>query len=203
MIDCPNGDLRDALPDYVNDRLKASRRVEVERHLETCAACRDEVELLRELRAAMRRSPTVNADAIAAAIPPYRAPVRRGWTTGWRAAAAIAAITVGGASIALLRDDAPTDRGVERTAIASPSRERIDSPPRSVLPSVAQVPRGGRSTAPASSPTRELAMAGSAIGELSDGELWELVEGLESLEALPATEVEGAEPLPASALEDS
>ena len=141
MIDCPNGDLRDALPDYVNDRLHASRRVEVERHLEACAACRDEVELLCELRAAMRRSPTVNADAIAAAIPPYRAPVRRGWTTGWRAAAAIAAITVGGASIALLRDDAPTDRGVERTAIASPSRERIDSAPTSVLPSVAQVPR--------------------------------------------------------------
>ena len=202
MIDCPNGDVRDVLPDYVNDRLDAPRRIEVETHLASCAACRDEVELLRDLRATMRRTPTVNAEAIASAIPPYRAPVRHAWATGWRAAAAIAVIAVGGASVALLRDDAPTDPGVERTAIAPPSRERIDSTPSSVLPSAAQGPGGSRST-PASTPTRELAMAGSAIGELSDGELSELVEGLESLDALPATEVDGAEPLPAGALEDS
>jgi anti-sigma factor RsiW len=203
MIDCPNGDVRDVLPDYVNDRLDAPRRFEVEAHLASCASCRDEVELLRDLRATMRRTPTVNAEAIVAAIPPYRAPVRHGWATGWRTAAAIAAIAVGGASFALLRDEAPTHPGVERTAIAPPSRERIDSPPSSGLPPVAQVPGGSRSSAPASTPTRELAMAGSAIGELSDGELSVLVEGLESLDALPATEVDGAEPLPASALEDS
>jgi anti-sigma factor RsiW len=201
MTDCPNGDVRDVLPDYVNGRLDAPRRVEVETHLASCAACRDEVELLRDLRATMRRAPQVNAAAIAAAIAPYRAPVRHGWATGWRTAAAIAAIVVGGASIVLLRDDAPTDGGVERTAIASPARERIDSTPSPVLPSV-ELPSGSRSTTPAAS-TRELAMAGSAIGELSDGELSELVEGLESLDALPATEVDGAEPLPPSALEDS
>ena len=33
MIDCPNGGVRDALPDYLNDRLDAARRRQVESHL--------------------------------------------------------------------------------------------------------------------------------------------------------------------------
>jgi hypothetical protein len=40
-------------------------------------------------------------------------------------------------------------------------------------------------------------MAGGAIGELSDGELSALVEGIESLEAIPSAEAEGAETLDA------
>ena len=179
MIDCTNGDVRDVLPDYVNDRLGAHPRAEVERHLESCALCRDEVTLLRDLRVTIRRAPAVDVDAIAAAIPPYRAPVRRGWTAGWRAAAAIAAITVGGTSIALLRDEAPTDRVV------------VPRP-------VAQAP--GPSAPPAS---RELVMAGGSISDLSDGELSALVDDLESLDALPLTEVYGTQPLPLSAQEGS
>ena len=45
-------------------------------------------------------------------------------------------------------------------------------------------------------------MAGGAIGELSDGELSALVEGIESLEALPSAEVESAEPLAAGVQEE-
>jgi hypothetical protein len=47
----------------------------------------------------------------------------------------------------------------------------------------------------ASSPaaSRELAVGSSAIGELSDRELGALVAGLESLDALPSTELEGAD----------
>jgi len=179
MIDCPNGDVRDVLPDYVNDRLDAHRRAEVERHLAACDLCRDEVSLLRGLRATIRRAPTVDVDAIAAAIPPYRAPVRRGWTTGWRAAAAIAAIAVGGTSIALLRDDAPTAR---------------DAVPGPVVQAPGQI---------APPPSPELVMAGGSISDLSDGELSTLVDGIESLDALPMTEVDGTQPLPLSAQEGS
>ena len=55
MIDCPNGDVRDALPEYLNDRLDPARRAEVESHLLRCDACRAELSLLRDLRATMRR----------------------------------------------------------------------------------------------------------------------------------------------------
>ena len=204
MIDCPNGDVRDVLPDYVNDRLDVSRRVEVERHLETCAACRAEVALLRDLRATMRRSPTVNVDAIAAAIPAYRAPVARGWTAGWRTAAAIAAIAVGGASLVLLRDDAPADREVRTPPIAqAPTID--DSTSASVVPRRPRAPDVGPSTnpSPASVSSRELALAGGSIGDLSDGELSALVEDLESLDAVPSAEVDGTPPLSLNPQEES
>jgi hypothetical protein len=206
MIDCPNGDVRDVLPDYVNDGLDAHARAEVERHLETCAACRDEVALLRGLRATLRRAPAVDVGAISAAIPPYRAPVSRGWSAGWRTAAAIAAIAVGGTSIALLRDDAPTDRDLPAARVARASAPSVpDSTPAAPVPSVAQVPVRGPSTdsVPAPARARELALAGAAIGDLSDGELSALMDDLESLDALPSAEVEGPQPLTLSAQEES
>ena len=42
------------LPDYVNDRLEESLQPGVEEHLAECAACRAELEVLREAFAALR-----------------------------------------------------------------------------------------------------------------------------------------------------
>jgi anti-sigma factor RsiW len=127
MTDCSNGDLRDALPDYLHDRLDAARRRQVESHLAGCEACREELSLLRALRATMRRASPVDVEAIAAAIPPYRAPAQRSWAIGWRAAAAIVAIAVGGTSmIALLRGrgpDAPENVGAYVQTVPVPRRE--------------------------------------------------------------------------------
>ncbi|HKH90987.1 MAG TPA: zf-HC2 domain-containing protein [Gemmatimonadaceae bacterium] len=212
MIDCPNGDVRDLLPDFLHGRLDVSRRAEVERHLAGCEACRDELSLLRDLRATMDRVPRVRVDAIAAAIPPYRVPVRRSWATSWRTAAAIAAIAVGGTSIALLRD---SGSDVARSATPGAGAEAESSPDRSSGGVVAAAPSSGSAArtsasveraapAPASTPgdRGELAMAGGTIGELSDGELSALVEGIESLEALPSAEAESVEPLAAGVQEE-
>jgi anti-sigma factor RsiW len=212
MIDCPNGDVRDLLPDFLHGRLDASVRAEVEQHLAGCEACRHELSLLRDLRVTMDRGPRVRVDAIAAAIPPYRAPVRRSSATGWRAAAAITAIAVGGTSMLLLRDRG-TDTGsvvTPRVAVEAESiRERGSAEIAGARPSsgatTSTSPGVGRSVAdPASDrgDRGELAMAGGAIGELSDGELSALVEGIESLEALPSAEVESMEPLAAGVQEE-
>ena len=201
MIDCPNGDVRDLLPDFLHGRLDPAMRAEVQRHLAGCEACREELSLLGDLRATLARAPRVSADAIAASIPPYRAPVRLGWATGWRTAAAIAAIAVGGTSISLLRDGgADADRSPV-PAVGSGAERVAGSGSRAV---VAASPDGSRSTSAGAGVERstggvparradagELAMAVGAIGELSDGELSTLVEGIESLEALPSVEVEG------------
>lgn len=206
MIDCPNGDVRDALPDYLNDRLDTARRRQVESHLAGCDACREELALLRALRVTMSRAPAVDVKAIAAAIPPYHAPARRGWATGWRVAAAIVALAVGGTSIALLRGRAPVvgeDVTPYVQAVPTPRRES---------PTVAIAPPSAVAPAPASAPPRseriptvvdrELAMAGGTITDLSDGELSALVEGIESLDAVPSTEVEGEEPTSLGRQED-
>jgi len=92
MIDCPNGDVRDLLPDYLHDRLESSARMSVERHLADCAVCRDELALLRDLRGTLQRAPRIDVAAVAAAIPAYRPAARKSWASGWRIAAAITVI---------------------------------------------------------------------------------------------------------------
>jgi len=206
MIDCPNGDVRDALPDYLHDRLDATRRRAVESHLAACEACREELSLLRALRATMRGAPAVNVRAIAAAIPPYRVPAQRGWAMGWRAAAAIVAIAVGGTSIALLRGRAPAARVDVSPYVQSASAPNRDTA-TAVAPAPSTVAQSPASPAPRNlRPTpvvnRELAVEAGSITDLSDGELAALVEGIESLEAVPSAEVEGDQPMSLGRQED-
>jgi anti-sigma factor RsiW len=198
MTDCPNGDVRDALPDYLNDRLDAARRREVESHLTGCATCREELSLLRALRATVRRAPAFDADAIAASIPAYRAPARRRWATSGRIAAAIVAIAVGGTSIVLLRDRPAAGPVEPSRPIAVAPEPSPDSTPL-VATTSAEVPVAERvtsqPTAGGATAARELAIAGGSIADLSDRELSALVEGIESLDGLPSAEVEAPEPV--------
>ncbi|MDQ3997535.1 MAG: zf-HC2 domain-containing protein, partial [Gemmatimonadota bacterium] len=60
MIDCPNGDIRDQLPDFVHDQLSPRARGVVSAHVAGCAACAAELSLLRELRGTLRAAPTVD-----------------------------------------------------------------------------------------------------------------------------------------------
>lgn len=207
MIDCPNGNVRDALPDYLHDRLDTARRREVEAHLAGCEECREELALLRALRVTMHRAPVVDAEAIAAAIPPYRAPVGRSWAIGWRAAAAVVALAVGGTSIALLLARAPVvDEDVTPYVVQAVPTPRADPATSVVVPrSVTGAPRTVETPRPepvATVDVRELAMAAGSISDLSDGELSALVEGIESLDAVPSTEVEGDDPTTLGRQED-
>ena len=203
MTECLNGDVRDALPDYLNDRLDAARRRAVESHHSECATCREELSLLRGLRATMRRAPDVDVARISAAVAPYRAPVRRGPATSWRVAAAIAALVVGGTSIALLRGRAPVSRGADVTVAIAPAPSGA-SPvvPTAAAPGTRPAePATPSRTLPARVSTRELAIAGGSISDLSDGELTALVESLESLDGVPSAEVEAPTPVSMSAQE--
>jgi anti-sigma factor RsiW len=162
MTDCPNGDIRDLLPDLLHGRLGAAERAEVEAHLRECADCREELELLRSMRGALRRVAAVDVDSIVANIPPYRAPARRvsarSWG-GWRIAAAVTLLAVGGTSVVVARngDQAPASvAGVAPTA------------------------------------TRELALSGGTIGELDDSELSALIDDIEFLNAVTPTDVDNA-----------
>lgn len=211
MIDCPNGDVRDLLPDYLHDRLESSARMSVEQHLAGCAACRDELALLRDLRGTLRRAPRIDVAALAAAIPAYRPAARKGWATGWRVAAAIAAIVVGGASVALL-NRVQSDKQVAQGPVAQPNLApyigRTSTPAtapktmpvQATTPAVAHADSSVTHTDPTTKAApaprgEELAMAGGTIADLSDGELSDLLGDIESLDAVPSTEVESTESL--------
>ncbi|HEX5972834.1 MAG TPA: anti-sigma factor [Gemmatimonadaceae bacterium] len=166
MTDCPDGDIRDLLPDLLHGRLDAGERAAVEAHLRECADCRDELELLRRMRTALRRAPAVNVERIVAELPPYRAPTQhrpaRSWG-GWRIAAAVTLLAAGGTSVVVAR------RGDRKPA------------------SVASAPATVATPAP-----RELALAGGTIGELDDSELSALIDDVGSLDAVTPADVDNA-----------
>lgn len=185
MTDCSNGDVRDRLPDLLHDRLTADGRREVEAHLSGCDECRAELALLGAMRFTLRRAPAVDPAAIAAAIPPYRAPVRRGWG-GWRAAAAVL-LLAGGTSVAVLRS-----RDDTRSAVGAGDHAVVARRAESVVP-VAGVAPADTPAAPAAA--RELALGTSVASDLDDRELSTLLSDLQSLDIVPSAEVENGAPV--------
>ncbi|MCY7377806.1 MAG: zf-HC2 domain-containing protein [Gemmatimonadaceae bacterium] len=174
MTDCPDGAVRDLLPELVNDRLAPDVRRRVDAHVRDCADCQQEVELLRALRASLRRVSVMDVGTIVSAIPAYRAP-RRSWG-GWRAAAAIMLLAVGGTSVAVLQREntAARDGGVSAVAPSGRGTSPIAQPSRApTLPAIQH-------------PAPELALGNPAIDELNDRELATLLAELETLEAFPS-----------------
>ena len=73
MTDCPNGLIRDQLPEYVHGVLAADAAARIDAHLDGCEDCRAEVALLGKARAAMALfTPKMDVASIAAALPAPR-----------------------------------------------------------------------------------------------------------------------------------
>jgi hypothetical protein len=110
MSDCSNAEVRDLLPDLLHDRLDARTRARVVAHVDGCADCRSELELLRSLRGSLDRgTPRVDVGRIVAALPApasVRPRQHRGWRVlnDWRIAAAVTFIVAGGTSLAVIHN---------------------------------------------------------------------------------------------------
>ena len=210
MTDCENAEVRDLLPALVHGRLDAAARAVVERHVRDCAECTAEVTLLRALRSTFHGSPRVDVAAIVAAVPAYAKQGGRSWI-GWRTAAAITVLLAGGSSVAVLQRSAPlladSMRVVEAepqataapvTGTAAPSQPSLTASPGAARSVVASAPAAsapaqqGSLGAPREGGTRELAVGGGSLGDLSDRELASLLRDIESLDGLPTVEVESA-----------
>src|ERR1035437_1152208 len=99
MHDCADGDMRDLLPGYVHGALSAAEHATVAAHLETCADCAAEVELIAAASRAFP-APTVDLGRIVKALPAAPRGARRGVAAGhaWRVAAATRIGAVGAVS---------------------------------------------------------------------------------------------------------
>lgn len=197
MTDCPNGDIRDLLPDLVNDRLAPETRAGVEAHVASCEDCREELALLRDVRRSMHRVPAVAVSDIVRALPAYRAPVRR-LGNGWRIAAAALLIVGGGTSIVVARDQGILG-GDSANVVVAPVVQVTPATPAvtHVAASDEQAASPSRSAAPAT-PTpapRELAVASTSVGDLSEAELDALVNDLGSLDAVTPADVDQGAPV--------
>lgn len=121
---------RDRLSDYCDGELSSTERIELEAHLDSCSACREELEAERELlrrAAAWRRDLDPPRDlwpGIEARISHRPASVVRGpWWSVSRAGLAAAVVVAAAVLLLLFRGvETPVGPEVERTAVESPDR---------------------------------------------------------------------------------
>lgn len=220
MSDCSNAEIRDLLPDLLHERLDARTRARVVAHVDGCADCRSELELLRSLRGSIERgTPRVDLDRIVAALPtPASVGAsrrRRGWRVlnDWRIAAAVTFIVAGGTSVLVIHDAG--DRTSDSTTaiarqvnVASETTARVDSPAAvgavrqpelgattTAVPSRPRVPapvltRGGTSAVATTTDEQSAGLGNSRINDLNERQLKSLLNAIEHLDATPITDPE-------------
>jgi anti-sigma factor RsiW len=167
MSDCPNGEVRDSLPDLVNGRLDGIALAAVRTHVAGCAECQAEVALIEGARAAIVAStPRVDTERIIRSLGTKAArPTYRQWSE-WRIAAAILVVAMGGAVGLYSRSEVVTSRRVhDSLAIASASA----------------VPAQVADT------SAELSVSGD-VNRLTDDQLRELLDKIGTMDALPSVE---------------
>jgi anti-sigma factor RsiW len=197
MTDCPSGEIRDLLPDYVHGSLDAVTNATVAAHVATCGECAAEVELLRSVRVALQRAPAVSTARIAAALPkPGSRALRRAAWSGrpWRQAAAVAAIALGGLSYAVVRQQA--NAGIGASGSHAPAIAVSADSPATASARSGAAPLGGEPRA-ASPQVAEL--SAPAVTGLSDEDLDVLLRAMEGFEVVPDAEPASvAPPVPAT-----
>jgi len=208
MTDCPRGDMRDLLPDLVHEQLDAATRAEVARHVASCRACAEELELLRSMRRALSPAPHVDVARIAAAVVASRGPSaapdvrplhsqqapRVGRRVAWRIAAGfvVAALALGTWFAAQYRPSHPPV-----TVAAAPTH--MDSVPPAPHATVAPPTAPSHSSAAVKTPATPKMLASTGlvmdggVKDLSDGDVRMLLQSLDSLSTVP-----DADPTPMS-----
>jgi len=174
MSECRDIEVRERLPEYLHGRLSASARAIVDAHLSACAECREELELLRSVRAAYALEPAVNVGAIVKALPrPRQRRVSRN-STLLRIAAAISFVSLGGVSLV-----------VARSAFRNGDIVATDS----------AVSVKGRDSAalPAATSGAVSLSVGGGVADLGDADLKALIKSLDLLEGAPPAEPESGE----------
>jgi anti-sigma factor RsiW len=193
VTDCVNREAREALPDLLHGRLSALDTATMNAHVESCTACRAELELLREIRSSAPLAPSLDYARIAASVPAYGGaavaiPSRPSIRAGLRNIALIAASAVvafTGWSIARPGDDARAV--VSPAAVASAPVAPAPSPATSVATTSPGVSTPATEIVQGETQVASLSLVGS-IQDLSDADLEQLVSDLEGLDALPSAE---------------
>lgn len=157
MTECDNAEMRDLLPDLVNDALSTDERERVREHVASCGACSDEEMLLRAMRAARPVAQRVDVVRIVSALPrgdrmpvsaatasvatpsltesrsDALAPARKrvAFAGVWRMAATVAVAVIGGWSVLSYQ----RAEGPRAVASRTTARETAEGATQNVLPS--------------------------------------------------------------------
>ena len=193
MNDCPDGDMRDLLPEYANGVLPKALHERVAAHVSRCTDCATEVALIRTVGAAYPM-PKVDMARIVAALPQ---PVRQSRGSAgpfraqqWRMAAGIAMIAVGGISVAVLRSTMHS----ASPAIPAPTPPSVGGQAPATVVSPAVQPSKPTELAQRTSRSTPVKIGelsfGGGLSDLSDAQLKSLLREIDLLDGAPSTEPE-------------
>ncbi|HEY5062935.1 MAG TPA: zf-HC2 domain-containing protein [Gemmatimonadaceae bacterium] len=217
MNDCSNADIRDRLPDLLHERLDVSARATVFAHVADCTDCREELELLREVRAVLAvYTPRIDIGSVVSALPkapsraaparsvtgvgvgPSAATARRRMHIDWRIAAAVTFLAAGGGSV-LVMHRTPVVAGVPTGVLAPQVRPADGSalaattpqPARADQPSVTgAAPVATESVATLDDQAAADVAPGGRLANLNEQQLKTLLGEIDHLAAVPVTEPE-------------
>ncbi len=195
MNDCPDGEMRDILPEYASGVLPNEMQERVEAHVAHCTDCAAELALIRTVSASYRM-PKVDVARIVAALPQpvrqARASARLFRAQQWRMAAGIAMIAIGGISVAVLRSTMHSASPAVPAPSPTPTLIAVQTPAGVMSPVVQpSTPTELAKHTPRTNPVKmgELSFGGG-LSDLSDAQLKSLLLEIDSLDGAPSTEPE-------------
>ncbi|MGZ3372412.1 MAG: zf-HC2 domain-containing protein [Gemmatimonadaceae bacterium] len=193
MNKCTDSDIQELLPDLLHGALAGAEKVRVEAHVATCESCQEDLDVLRTVKSAAVFAPSIDVDRVVRQIPPYRAIVpaveapARTRVASWLVAATVALFVVGGGSVLVTRQNSPATQVVDGGVKSSQQIATTQASTPSKAPVATPTPK---ITEPAaSSHPHALALAAEADG-LSDGGLVQLMNDMDTFDALPGSEPE-------------
>src|SRR3954464_5068020 len=195
MNKCIDTEIQELLPDLLHGSLDGQSRGRAEAHLAGCESCQEDLEVLRTVRGAAVFAPTIDANSIVRQIPPYRMIVpaveqpKRTRMVSWLVAAGLAVAAIGGGSLVMSNQRSGLVTASSQTAtIPDTAAHGAGSrAPASVSPAGPPSPASVLASAAVHSPAIAVA---TNLDDLSDGNLVQLMDEMDTFDALPAAEPE-------------
>jgi anti-sigma factor RsiW len=187
MNSCMEIETREMLPELLHGKLDASERARVEKHVAGCEECREELEVLRTVKAAAIFAPTIDVNRVVGHIAPYakitpevEVPARSR-VVSWLVAASFLVVIAGGGSLLVVqqKDSAAS----YPTATPSQSSNVVPRP-------VTVQSAGPNDVAAVERPVVHTLALASGVETLSDNDLRQLMTDMDSFNVLPASEPE-------------
>lgn len=199
MTDCSNAEMRDLLPDYVHDRLSVSDLARLEQHLVSCAECTDEVALLQQVFDVRPEPAPLNSATIVASLPKpgvrteighsdlgvegirniataRSAVAKHNGFRGWRVAAALAVVTVGGLSVSIAR------QGFNGSGSNAPLADTSEVLASNLMPTI------GYSDSAPTTPLRQVSLSVGDMSDYTDEEMEAIMARLDKWDGAASTD---------------
>lgn len=197
MSECFSTEMKEQIPELAADTLDPAARARVEAHVATCAACAEELEIVRAVRAAQIPVPFMNVSRIVRALPPAPVPVREEVPWYRRASLQMAAalLLVAGGLISVRKAGNDLAASSSEIAVAAPAASQdqaaqTQSVASPAPPLVATTVAANASSAPAT----DIALV-AGLDEMTNAELTALLKDVDGLAAVPVAEPEQFSPV--------